>query len=98
MFKVGQWIWGIEVEYSDFESAEISGYLFMAECGDYVICCGEYAHLEGDFDNQLEEMYEESLNDGDVSLKILKKEYVFGTHEEAKDMLRQFIEDQFDSE
>lgn len=87
MFKVGQCVYGIEVVDDDFESAEISGYLFMAECGDYVICCGEYAHLKGRFDEQLEEMYEKCIDDYSVDLNILKKEYVFGTYNQANDYL-----------
>lgn len=93
MFKVGQWIYGIEVVDDDFESAEISGYLFMAECGDYVICCSEYAHHKGHFDNQLEEMYEECIDDCGVELNILKKEYVFGTYNQANDYLIEMRED-----
>ena len=93
MFKIGQWIYGIEVVDDDFESAEISGYLFMAECGDYVICCSEYAHHEGNFDDQLAEMYEECIDDCGVDLKILKKEYVFGTYDQANDYLIEMRED-----
>ena len=93
MFKVGQWIYGIEVIEDDFENAEVSGYLFMAECGDYVICCAEYSHLQGCFNEQLEEMYKESIQDCSADLNILKKEYVFGTENEANDYLVELRED-----
>jgi hypothetical protein len=84
MFDVGQLIYGIEVIDDDFENAEISGYLYMAECGNYIICCAEYAHLENDFDTQLCEMYIESIEEYGIELNLLKKEYVFETKEGAK--------------
>lgn len=59
MFKPGQWIYGIEVLEDYFDEAEVSGYLYMADCGDYIICCSEYANHEDDFESQLAEMYEE---------------------------------------
>ena len=37
MFKVGQWIYAIEVEEDYWDEAEVSGLLFMAECGNYII-------------------------------------------------------------
>ena len=91
MFKVGQLVYGIEVLEDDFENAEVSRYLFMAECGDYIICCSEYMHQEGDFNSQLEEMYEESINDYGVDVNMLKKEYVFETYNQANDMLDEMI-------
>lgn len=91
MFKVGQLVYGIEVLEDDFENAEVSGYLFMAECGDYIICCSEYMHQEGDFNSQLEEMYEESINDYGVDVNMLKKEYVFEAYNQANDMLDEMI-------
>ena len=33
MFEVGQWIWGIAVESDNYDEADVSGYLFMAVCG-----------------------------------------------------------------
>ena len=46
MFKPGQWIYAIEVEEDYWDEAEVGGVLFMAECGDYIIACSEYMHLE----------------------------------------------------
>ena len=93
MFEVGQWIYGIEVIDDDFESAEIKSCLFMAECGDYIICCDEYAHRKEHFNDQLAEMYEESINYFSVDLNILKSEYVFGTYNQANDYLIEMRED-----
>lgn len=91
MFKVGQLIYGIEVLEDDFENAEVSGYLFMAECGNYIICCSNYVHHEGDFNSQLGEMYEESINEYGVEVNMLRKEYVFETCNQAKDMLNEVL-------
>lgn len=91
MFKPGQLIYGIEVVEDDFENAEVVGYLFMAECGDYIICCSEYMHHEGDFSSQLDEMYEESIDEQGVDVNILRKEYVFETYNQANDMLDEMI-------
>lgn len=93
MFREGQWIYGIEVVEDYFDEAEIAGYLYMAECGDYVICCSEYAHHEDDFKSQLAEMYEESIDDCGVDLNILRKEFVFDTLEKAKMKLEELKDD-----
>lgn len=91
MFKIGQLVYGIEVKEDDFENAEVVGYLFMSECSDYIICCSEYMHHEGDFNSQLQEMYEESVDEQGVEVNILKKEYVFETYNQANDMLDELI-------
>lgn len=87
MFEPGQWIYGIEVEGDYFDEAEISGYLFMAECGEYVICCSEYMSYENDFKNQLEEMYQESIENSGVDMALLKKDLCYATEEEAEGYL-----------
>lgn len=87
MFKTGQWIYAIDVVDEDYESAEINEYLFMAECGDYIICCSEYIHWENDFTNQLKEMCEESIRDYGVEVFMLKKDMCFETKNQANDYL-----------
>ena len=89
MFKVGQWIWCIDQFNDDLEDAEVSGYLFMAECGNYIIASCEYAHWEDDFENQLEEMYEESMEYHGVELFMLKKDLCFETQSQAEDFLNE---------
>lgn len=92
-FKPGQWVFAIEVEDDCFEEkAEICGYLFMAECGDYVIGCGEYKHLIGDFEAQLEEMYKESL-DCELELYLIRKDLCFETEKEANEYLKKMLEE-----
>lgn len=93
MFKPGQWIYGIEVLEDYFDEAEVSGYLYMAECGDYIICCSEYTNHEDDFESQLAEMYEESIDDFDVDLNLLRKEFVFDTLEKAQKRLEELQEE-----
>lgn len=92
MYKTGQWIYGIEVLENYFDEAEVSGYLYMGECENYIICCSEYAHHENDFKSQLIEMYEKSICEWGVSLNILKKEFVFDTCEKAKNRLEELQE------
>lgn len=87
MYKPGQIIYGIEVIDDEWEEAEVSGYLFMAECQDYILCCSQYMHLEGDFESQLDEMYEESINDMSVSINMLRKDLCFDTYQQAEDYL-----------
>lgn len=93
MFRVGQWIWCIEVVDDCWDEAEVSGFLFMAECGDYVIASPEYAHWEDDFESQLEEMCEESFKEHGVEVYILKKDYCFETQNQAEDYLNEMKKD-----
>ena len=83
MFKVGQWIYAIEVEEDYWEDAEVSGFLFMAECGNYIIACSEYVHWEDDFESQLEEMCNESFEDQGVAVYLLRKDLCFETENQA---------------
>lgn len=93
MFEVGQLIWTIEATDDDYESAEVSAYLFMAECNDYIICCPRYSNC-ADFDSQLEEMYEESTyNCGCVEVAIIKKELCFERKFQADAALSKLIYD-----
>lgn len=85
MFETGQRIYGIEIKEDRYDEAEISGYLFMAECEDYTICCSEYSHCKGNFESQLQEMAEESMNDCSVEVNILKKDLCFETLKQAED-------------
>ena len=94
MFEVGEWIFGIEVVDDDYENAEISGYLFMAECGDYILCTAEYSHFTGDFDGQLSEMYEECMEDQSISVNMLRKELCFGFPNEAEAHLEKLRSEQ----
>ena len=91
MFKPGQWIYGIEVEEDYYDEAEVSGYLFMAECGEYIICCSEYMHHEDDFKSQLNEMYEESIENQGTDVYLLRKDLCFATENEANDYLDELI-------
>lgn len=91
MFKPGQWIYGIEVEEDYYDEAEVNGYLFMAECGDYIICCSEYMHHEDDFKSQLNEMYEESIENQGIDVYLLRKDLCFATENEANDYLDELI-------
>ena len=93
MFEVGQWIWGIAVESDNYDEADVSGYLFMAECGNYVICCAEDMSHEDDFNVQLDEMYKESLDWDGVSMNLLRKDLCFSTKDEAQDYLDELIHD-----
>ena len=95
MFEVGQWIWGIAVESDNYDEADVSGYLFMAECGNYVICCAEDMSYEDDFKAQLDEMYKESLDWDGVSMNLLRKDLCFATKNEAKDYLDKLIHDEW---
>ena len=85
MFKPGQLIYGIEVEEDYYDEAEVSGYLFMAECG-------EYMHLEDDFESQLDEMYEESIENCGVDVNLLRKDLCFATKNEANNYLNELQE------
>lgn len=91
MYKSGQLIYGIEVEEDYYDEAEVSGYLFMAECGDYIICCSEYMGCEDDFESQLDEMYEESIENQGVDVYLLRKDLCFATENEANDYLDKLI-------
>lgn len=93
MFKVGQWIYAIEVEEDYWDEAEVSGLLFMAECGNYIIACSEYAHWEDDFENQLEEMCNESAEDCGIDVYLLRKDLCFETENQAEDYLNEMRED-----
>lgn len=79
-YKLGEVIYGIEI--LDNEETDIRGELFLAECGDYILCVAEYVGYP--FDEQLEKMYEESVENMEVSITIFKKEYTYTTLEDAQ--------------
>lgn len=93
MFKVGQCIYAIEVEEDYWDEAEISGLLFMAECGNYIIACSEYMQWEDEFENQLEEMCEESRENFGVEVHLVKKDLCFETYYQAEDYRNEMRED-----
>lgn len=92
MFKAGQGIYAIEVEEDYWDEAEVGGFLFMAECSNYIIACSEYMHWEGDFENQLEEMCNESVENCGVDVYLLRKDLCFATENEAEDYLNEMRE------
>lgn len=76
--KPGDRIWCIEGSDGD----EVGGYLFMSTCGEYVIATPSYV-LCDNFNAQLLEMSEESLEFDGVEVRIFEKEAVYTTKEEA---------------
>lgn len=92
MYEVGQRIYGIEVVDNDWEDAEVSGVLFMAECNDYIIGC---AMRDGctDMDEVLDDMYEESSEGFGVGVCLFKKEYCFESKEKAEGYLEKMMEE-----
>lgn len=79
-YKLGEVIYGIEI--LDNGETDIRGELFLAECGDYILCVSEYVGYP--FDKQLEKMYEESVENMEVPITIFKKEYTYATLEDAQ--------------
>lgn len=75
------------------EGGDYSIYLFMAVCGDYVIVATEYAHHEGDFEAQLEEMSEESINNLGSEVMIFPEKQVFLTESEALKYLKEYVDE-----
>lgn len=92
-YKIGQLIYGVEFDMAEIEEAEVSGYLFMAECGNYILCSSAYVHCEGNFNRQLKEMYLESVNNYGVEIHMLRKRWTFSTSEEADEALKRLLED-----
>lgn len=82
--KPGEWVYCIEDYYDE---AEVSGYLFLATCGQYVIVCVGIYDLDESFDEQLEEMAEETQLGDDVGVKIFHMSKVFKTPEEAHEAI-----------
>lgn len=91
-YKPGQLVYGIEYDEDDLEEADVTGYLFMAECGDYLICTSDYVHCMGNFDWQLREMHRESCRDYGVEVHMLHKNLAFPTLEEAEAALKELQE------
>ena len=80
--KVGDVIWCTDED-------TYSGIIFMGMCGDYVIGCSMYAHLEDAFDTQIAEMSLESKENYGVEVYIFHKDDVFLTREEAEAKLKE---------
>lgn len=80
--KVGDTVWIIDKDTNDYD-----GYLFMANCGEYVIVATEYVHCAGNFQIQLMEMVDESYDNFGVDVEIFHKDNVFLTKEEAEKAL-----------
>ena len=92
-YKMGQLIYGVEFDIANIEHAEVSGYLFMLECGDYILCSSEYVDCSGNFKRQLKEMYLESVNNYGVEIHMLHKKWTFPTIEEADLELKKLLLD-----
>lgn len=92
-YELGRLIYGVEFDIANIEDAEVSGYLFMAECGDYILCSSEYVNYSGNFKRQLKEMYLESVNNYGVEIHMLQKRWTFPTSEEADEALKRLLED-----
>ena len=92
-YKMGQLIYGVEFDIANIEHAEVSGYLFMSECGDYILCSSEYVDCSGNFKRQLKEMYLESVNNYGVEIHMLHKKWTFPTIEEADLELKKLLLD-----
>ena len=82
-FKPGQWIYGIEIVDNDFKNAKISGFIYMGECNNYIICCSQYSDCGEDFAKQMKLMYKESVREKSVCLNLLHKKYAFAKREDA---------------
>lgn len=94
-FKLGQVVYVIEFDYDyddDIETAEIKKLLFLAECSDYIFLtclCASYKNIN----DQLEDMYEESLEEYCVSdIMMAKKEHVFAAYEKADEAMIKILE------
>ncbi len=74
--KPGDEVWCIEED-------DYFGFLFMGMCGDYAIVCPTYTWCKT-FDEQLECMVEETLEDGDIDVAVFHKSNVFLTEAEAE--------------
>ena len=82
--KLGDTVYCIGDDEEDY-----TGFLFMAVCNGYVIVCPEYSGLENDFDGQLQEMCDESMEESGVDVYIFPEDRVFLTAEGAEGRLRQ---------
>ena len=78
-FKLGQWIYVIEV------GSEVSGYIFLTYCGDYCICCSKYGDMT--LEEQLDCMCEESNEFANPDMYLFEKSKCYETLEEAKDAM-----------
>ena len=52
-------------------NGEYTGYIFLAECNDYYVCCSEYYGY--DLKEQLEQMWEESLDGSSPDIYVFRK-------------------------
>ena len=88
MYQIGQWIYGIKINEEDIDESELCGYLYMGECGDYIICVREDGDYIEDFDSQLLKMYRECCENYDgTNVHLLKKVLVFEEYEKALEKL-----------
>ena len=74
--KPGDKVWCIEEN-------DYAGYLFMGMCGDYAILCAKYTSCET-FEEQLNCMAEETIEEGDTHVEIFHKNHVFLTKAEVE--------------
>lgn len=73
--KPGDKVWVIE---NDEDEDNYAGYLFMGMCGDYAIVCSTYTWCE-DFNHQLDEMVDETKEDGETHVSIFHKDDIYLT-------------------
>lgn len=93
MYKVGQWVYGIRI-LEDIQDLEISGYLYIGKCKDYIICTREDGNYLEDFKSQLNAMYEACSNDYmGVKVHLLKNDLTFGDYDEAMEVFEKLCEE-----
>lgn len=90
-YKAGECIFGIEG--SENVGYEVLGYLFVAQCGEYIICVSTFVHLEGRFWDQMEEIYQDCM-EGRYSdfFTLLHNSRTFRDHDTAVEKLKQMKE------
>lgn len=79
----GEQVWCV-----DEEGEDVTGYFFMATCGDYVIVMSHYFGCDS-LGEQLQEMYEESLEEEGVNVYMFRKDDVYDTYEEGMKALEE---------
>ena len=84
MFKIGDWIWGIDER---FGKNLVANLLVVGDAGDYHLCFDSMTVDELSFEENMNMIYDWYKRGDLVVVNMIKKENTFATEQEAREAL-----------
>lgn len=74
--------------YTEDNYGEATGYIFIAQRGQFIIGTSEYWHYHGRIVDQLRKMCEETLEEDGINMYVHFANKCYATYEEAEKSIR----------